>query len=1061
MKYRYRWATSKERLLRVMDKVKELDLERNQRSKALMKMLKIKHPLQLAVLVRFAWREPTPENIELAETVYQQGIEVFASEEEDIRMIRSQSNKKKKKPINGAAFLCMQYGVFLQQLKNDLTLSQMYYKRASRLSPPPAVQFMIYQAEQERKERHLADEKGGRVKMDLVDRVELRQLLKTLALGTANDASLAKIISRLERAETDAERQYAEFLDLTVRVEEAEEIRADLRELMEELGIDVKESKQGDSDGASSIGVLSYLKRDAFGNLPNLPPAISRSKKETRAHFVYAKIIGEVQAAYKNNFRNQLAVACFILLCVITSEMISTELISENLAATVDQVRTAGNMTLWISQMQLKASANDLTAFYEARDDLTMVNKMLEKGLWSLFYNGMNVMDWQFTMVPITVRRFLGLDVNPVFLPANTSLYDATTEILLHSRLMTTYTPEYFQLNFSGTTIPLYQTSSDFHSCLANPLADLAVTYSDMTDQLAQLNDREIRDSMIMFGVVEAIGAIIMLCLGFFLFWPTVRYIQKQRKLAIQAFQQIPQDTCVNMFLQYRFEKKIQNDDDDEADDNKSMSDDGNDSDEDDEDGDAGVLDTFIEYRDSLLYGNWSLNLPPAKLTADEREYFYSLKYINNMFSLDDLSNQLVEDTLQLLSEPTITSSDQHYVRLFRNNPHVVEGYSSFATKSRDTFESYQNFLNLEIPELDTFSKTNEEKQFAEMVAQRDAQTGMSMQYGARKRSFSAPVAQVPIDDDERSPRSSTTASTGSSSARSSTASKSLTNLAKAVTKEPMPSIKKTESPTAANPDNVFSDDYQMSPIPAGFGHLRDSLTKLHSSHQELSQIDTGYVSGDQDEMSPRVNDVEPEASPNTEEDQEKKPSPREITPLPPPTIEMKSILRSSETAGLSSLKPRIALDPTSPSTGNLSNKVRQKSVSFSRLDVGLPQIGTSDASLHKALPSQLRAPPPSPAQLQPITQPPLSSGEPPISQQAGMTVLINTPTGRALKLEAPPNDENPALRVNSARRPNLEGSGSPTSQPKAITMSFATLFKFSFTFLRVNDVNDAPKFDK
>ncbi|KAJ3107334.1 hypothetical protein HDU96_007932 [Phlyctochytrium bullatum] len=176
------------------------------KAKAIIEGLKFTLPKEPTIMARIAWNDPTPENIELVETLLYNAVVYFTPESEDVSRFRRRGKSAKKKKLpSGAAFLNEQYGLFLKLLKNDFTLSQLYFK--------------------------------------------------TLTLGDCTFSDLSEIFYRMDRAERECSRyysqlysrfgyvprvlqQYADFLDLVARVEEADAAREELQELMEEVDVD-------------------------------------------------------------------------------------------------------------------------------------------------------------------------------------------------------------------------------------------------------------------------------------------------------------------------------------------------------------------------------------------------------------------------------------------------------------------------------------------------------------------------------------------------------------------------------------------------------------------------------------------------------------------------------------------------------------------------------------------------------------------------------------------------------------------------------------------------------
>ncbi|TPX33025.1 hypothetical protein SmJEL517_g04025 [Synchytrium microbalum] len=244
--FRWRWSTICPKKLRESMKKAQADPE-GCWEKALFKMEKIHMYRDIIVRVNFVWFTNDPELILLAEKLYQAALE----------------------NLGGCPIVSLSYGMFLKLVKNDLTLSSFYFKKAENQNPPLHVQFAVYQAEMDRRER-IATREGGSLKMDAVDRVEYRHLFQranqyhrevarqaslfwaALASSKANPAILNQIANTMERNEKAAVKMYTalmgrfagipavlvahiHFLNLTARLEEASELQEELDELLETL----------------------------------------------------------------------------------------------------------------------------------------------------------------------------------------------------------------------------------------------------------------------------------------------------------------------------------------------------------------------------------------------------------------------------------------------------------------------------------------------------------------------------------------------------------------------------------------------------------------------------------------------------------------------------------------------------------------------------------------------------------------------------------------------------------------------------------------------------------
>ncbi|KAJ3119767.1 hypothetical protein HK101_007130, partial [Irineochytrium annulatum] len=106
----------------------------------------------------------------------------------------------------------------------------------------------------------------------------------------------------------------------------------------------------------------------------------------------------------------------------------------------------------------------------------------------------------------------------------------------------------------------------------------MVINWNNITDDFTVASEYQINLSLKIYGTILATWTLILLIIGLVVFMPSNRWIAYQRQLSLKAFLEIPQDVCIELYGQYRFETNHAGDDNEEA-----VSDAGDDDDEDDE----------------------------------------------------------------------------------------------------------------------------------------------------------------------------------------------------------------------------------------------------------------------------------------------------------------------------------------------------------------------------------------------------------------------------------------------------------------------------------------------
>ncbi|KAJ3128037.1 hypothetical protein HK101_005450, partial [Irineochytrium annulatum] len=97
--------------------------------------------------------------------------------------------------------------------------------------------------------------------------------------------------------------------------------------------------------------------------------------------------------------------------------------------------------------------------------------------------------------------------------------------------------------------------------CMDNS-AQLSQAMQNINAFLTAMNESEIVATSDIFYVLFAIWTLTLTLVGIFIFRPAVKLAQRQREAAIEVFFEIRQECCLQMYLQYRFEKSVAEDGD-------------------------------------------------------------------------------------------------------------------------------------------------------------------------------------------------------------------------------------------------------------------------------------------------------------------------------------------------------------------------------------------------------------------------------------------------------------------------------------------------------------------
>ncbi|KAJ1562250.1 hypothetical protein HK096_000557, partial [Nowakowskiella sp. JEL0078] len=471
-----------------------------------------------------------------------------------------------------------------QLLKEDYTLSMLYFKRAAE-QPKLSLflQYVIYQAERDRRERIVENERGNQ-KMDPVDRVEYKQLMKratmhhkewlrqvsnfwkALASGKINGKSLLILVSRMEAAERSSERyykqlysrfsyipkvllQYSNFLDVSAKLEEAEEIRQDLRELIEN-GLDIEEESEFTEIKFGSQTLKSGRKkeismRSAVSSIPN-PPL--RSNSEKIVHRIYRRLVTDHQAHSKKKLSRRIFI--FVFGIISTAATYQQKIIgSAKIASVMISLEDKLNKEIYVSDSSLQFQMKNV------QTNISNNISTLFNNSQSMFYVGLDN-GWVgdiFTSKNTQVMRYFGFDYPIPFQWEYVNLIDLTNEYLTRLKdvsnkpLTYFFTPYIINITDSNGTITKKTLKGEFlidldYRFITDNTFIIANGFNSITESMVQGNERGMAVAQAFNFSVWGFAMIMLVIVGACIFRPIVELAKTDRKLCVEAFLQLPKE---------------------------------------------------------------------------------------------------------------------------------------------------------------------------------------------------------------------------------------------------------------------------------------------------------------------------------------------------------------------------------------------------------------------------------------------------------------------------------------------------------------------------------------
>ncbi|KAI8850189.1 hypothetical protein BC829DRAFT_390048 [Chytridium lagenaria] len=731
--------TSKKRVEDALIFIKKSELKADEKARAFVEYLKMTSPKDPTILSRFVWKDPTPENIDLVESLFQYSIQHFTPETDDLsRLMKARRRRKQAQKIKyppGAAFLNEQMdAVDRVEYKQLLKQASTYHRETGK--------YLSTFWKLRRAVRSVSKSGSFRTRMH-----QVFYILKDLRDNVHRYYTL--LYSRFGYIPRVLQ-QYADFCDLVARIDEGEGLRAELSDLMEETAADdgvdgrsqFSDSQQRIEVAGSNGSPSAYLSaRRGTLALPDFPPMILRPVRERRALKAFKRAVSEIQNFHRKRTSLMIAGFCFGLLVIASSTVGSIEFLL------LDQVHTSGNMSFWALETVFTLRQMQLTTWGNRPENFTLLKRQLGETV-----NHLQSANYKRKIVPWVT--YLGVDLSTPFAIENRSLVDVTRLYASHASELQRKDMEFFS-SFYNTSV-----------LVSGVLQDMRLTNHSITQPWRQ----EIKVVMLLLIAMYSVWVGLLLGMGMFVLRPFVRYVELQRHSVITAFLHLPQSTCIEMFLQYRYDKNRGRGDGEEF-----YPDEANDSGGSDDEasnqsrafalkgtssrfraikaayiwgliiiwlqmqmasagrrlqrsasipflvqGFAAIsteilfadpissipketyakvifeeLGLFTRYREAILYGNSSMNLAPYKLSKFERDIFFQKRYQSNTVSLHNLCNRVLEDAVRLISLPNFSPYEPAYRSLLSNSPDVVKGYLGYANHISSGFRHYREILSL------------------------------------------------------------------------------------------------------------------------------------------------------------------------------------------------------------------------------------------------------------------------------------------------------------------------------------------------------------------------------
>ncbi|KAJ3230140.1 hypothetical protein HDU81_004755 [Chytriomyces hyalinus] len=517
---------------------------------------------QVEIATRFLITEKDPKAIEIADKIFMFGTKKFPN----------------------SSALMVHYAIFFLVHKEDSSVATSYLKKAEKLSMLVDTEFTIYQQQQEIK---AGGATIGNKKLDAVDRVEFKQLMKEaklsykearasiasfwLAIMTSNEQEnvdtsiLMQHVSQMERSDAAATESftrlmiryplsvkvlssYADFLDdIHNNHEESELIRRRIKRICDAgLSDDVKYSATPlhTSPQGTGVGASAFI-----GSSAHMSKKSKRAFKEYRKQvYHYSKGNSALLTWMVRGIQVLFIVIAFAQLYV--TQIASTEI--KNGISYLTSANTCRNSYVTIHSglrnIQKAIKSNNSTRVDDMMESVTAAIASLSQTSSDLYRDTYRHYEvnriWSETNVPMSYSNGPGNQNSSVF---NMTLMDATS---VYVRRSTAAVQNIANYNLSHMN-HLSSIDLDWRFSLDNGLTSLMNAYT----QLERVIATEVRIEIAVMeywhiGIITS-SLLLTVFIAIFLFAPVISKAKTERETSLKAFLQIPKEVTQTLYAKY------------------------------------------------------------------------------------------------------------------------------------------------------------------------------------------------------------------------------------------------------------------------------------------------------------------------------------------------------------------------------------------------------------------------------------------------------------------------------------------------------------------------------
>ncbi|KAJ3099758.1 hypothetical protein HDU97_002784 [Phlyctochytrium planicorne] len=509
------------------------------------------HPSQVEIATRFLIHNATPEALEVADQMFLFGIQKFPE----------------------SADLMVSYSIFYLVYKKDESMAANYLKKASASKPFIDTEFTVYQQEQEL--RNGARTVGNK-KLDAVDRVEFKQLIKkatthhkeakasianfwqTIMMADEGEqvdiGTLINLVSQMEWSDKKAINGYRQLLNrfpLSVRVlrnyavflEEIHNNRDESKRIQKQIKA-IQDAGMSDELASITAQRLAIYSHDL------------RSKKEKRQYKEYRKQVYLYSKANSsqlhwmvrgiinpNLFSHNAQGVQLVLFIIGLAQLLVVIVGSNSIRFELDWLQLADSCRASLISIHKGLRTRQVfSSLPDASGNLTAALETLSMNSSSLFGQTAARSDaYQSWIVPdVSMDIFQYVDNVPLRTLRNVSMRDAT---LLYVKRLN-------DVIKGSNPMPL-DLNPDSRFLFDNGLVTLSNAYGKLQFVLANTIQRDIFLLSLSQWIVWGASLLILLIFAFGVFMPVIRRAKIDRETSLRAFLQIPKGVTQVLFRKY------------------------------------------------------------------------------------------------------------------------------------------------------------------------------------------------------------------------------------------------------------------------------------------------------------------------------------------------------------------------------------------------------------------------------------------------------------------------------------------------------------------------------